>query len=187
MGKDYRPACPFSNALVVRVVGAVRNGTAMAGASSLEALRELLTTARETLGQIVDDPTVGKLLAAFARIPPQDRGTIAEVLEREAGLRQLTVKSGDLTGVRLDRPNPNAHLYVRTVGATTPAEGAAEHERMVHSSIEAAKRTDVLFQPDFHPRWRRALTEAIANLDGETRARVARLARELLEILAATE
>lgn len=158
----------------------------MASQASLDGLRALLTEARETLGEIVGDPAVAKLLAAFARIPAQDRPIIADVLEREAGVRALTASSGDHTGVRLDRPNPAAHLYVRTVGPTAPAEPDGEHERMVHSSIEAARRTVVLFQPEFHPRWHRALIEALANLDPVSRASVARLARELLDGLAAT-
>src|SRR5262249_26950582 len=130
-----------------------------ADVATLDALCTLLESAGKVLGDIVGDPSVKRLLDAFARIPPKDRPIIAAILEREASLRELGDATADQTGLRLTRPNPHAHLYVRTVGPTSQASLPMEHDRMVRAGIEAAQRTPILFQPDIYPAWRRAVSE----------------------------
>jgi len=158
-----------------------------AATTTLEDLHQLLEVAQGVLTAIADNDDLRRLLAALERIPGSDRATIVAIIEREADLRQLSETTARHTGVRLERPNPHARLYVRSVEGADDSGQEPEHARMVHASIEAAKRTCLLFRPDLHHKWRAALAEAFANLDPDVRADVARLAREMLDVLAATE
>src|SRR5262245_60607047 len=83
-------------------------------AESLQTLKTLIESAGSVLDGLIDDPLFARLTSAFARIPPAERETILDVLEREVQVRQNIEASGNVVGLAL-RPNPKARLYTRVI------------------------------------------------------------------------
>lgn len=152
----------------------------------LETLLTLLNSAREFAAQVVDDPLVERLLAAFSRLPQPDRESIVGVIERDATWCRIVEQTADTTGISV-RPNPQASLYVHVVAPQTEPPDAPLRrdvdiirfglERFVHM-------LPFLFQPGVHQQWVTSAKELIADASPELREHALRMCREVLELIA---
>ena len=153
----------------------------------LDELSTLLQTALH-LSRELAYPLCRKVLEAFGRMPPEDRPVLASILERESSFRaETTDDAAILTGYRA-RMNPGARLYVRTFEKAPTADMLPlTHEEMVFSSLRSARLMQAVLAPSVHESWRNATLEAFEHLAADERARIARVLRELLELLATSE
>jgi hypothetical protein len=160
----------------------------MADASPrLDALTALLTSARELAQTLENDPTLGRVLGAFASLPPEERDILAGALERGAASRRINESFARLNGVRL-RINPNPRLFVRVVDTETPTSAAGlEEEDIVPDILLLMRRVSLLLAPQAQAVWKPAAREAFDLLTSEQRDACHALVEELRALLAADD
>ena len=152
--------------------------------SELDTLRTMLEVAGTLLGDLTRDSSLSRLISVFSAMPPADRETILDVLEREVGVRRVTIASKDVTGWQTWL-NPNARLYVRSLGShdqnRVPAMAADDMAVAVHrlGRILPLLRSSALIQ-----QWRAALRQAYGMLDVDERTAVVQHCHDLLVIAA---
>jgi hypothetical protein len=130
----------------------------------LDALKALLTSARELARMLEADPTLPRVLRALASIPPDDRETIASALERAAASRRVNEAFARMNGIRM-HVNPNPRLYVRVVDAEPSASvDALEEEDVVPDIFLLMRRVPMLLAPAGRAVWQPALRTAAALL-----------------------
>lgn len=151
----------------------------------LEALRALIDTAGGVLRLLTADPLLGRLIAAFERVPAEDRETIVKVLEHEVGMRLLATGQGDVLTGRSLVPNPNARLYMRVVEGRIPPR-ALNRDQIMRATLRAGhviRLTHEMPERD----WQGTVLEAIRSMDPEDRAAIVEHYRSMLDLLEADE
>jgi hypothetical protein len=159
--------------------------------ATLDALQALLATARELLSDLSGDPLVKRVLRAFVMLPESDREPLLKVLEKDAAWRRIVEATERTTGITV-RPNPHASLYVHVLEQATGqpvAPGPLPRDaEVIRLGIEVVLRIlPLLFQEGVHAQWSAAAREIAAGADPETRRLAARLAQEVLELVAQAE
>jgi hypothetical protein len=153
----------------------------------LDALRALLTSARELAQALESDPTLRRVLRALAHLPPEDREILASALERGAASRRINEAFARLNGVRL-RINPNPRLYLRVVDGQTPTSGGdgLEEEDIVPDIFLLMRRLPLLLKPEAQAVWHPALQSALEMLTTEQRDTCLRFVDDLRALLVPT-
>jgi hypothetical protein len=126
----------------------------------LDALKALLTSARELAQTLESDPTLRRVLRGLASLPPEDREILASALERGATSRRINEAFARLNGVRL-RINPNPRLYLRVVDGATPTAAPLEEEDIVPDIFLLMRRLPLLLAPEAQAVWHPALQSAL--------------------------
>ena len=152
----------------------------------LDALKALLTSARELAQTLESDPTLRRVLRALAHLPPEEREILASALERGATSRRVNEAFARLNGVRL-RINPNPRLYLRVVdGAAPTSAGALEEEDIVPDIFLLMRRLPLLLKPEAQAVWHPALRSALELLTPEQHDTCMRFVDDLRALLAPT-
>jgi hypothetical protein len=146
----------------------------------LTALRSLLGAALDLATQMAD-PLLERLIAAFRRLPEEDREAVAGIIEREAESRHVCDAASGATGMEL-RLNPAARLYVRVIAPEPPVE----HDKIIMASARAIRMLNKVIGP-IHERWRVAMLETFRGLDPDERAAVVRFNRDMLAMIEEVE
>jgi hypothetical protein len=152
---------------------------------ALETLLSLLNSAREFAAQVIDDPLVERLLAAFSRLPASDRNTIVGVIERDSTWCRIVEQTADTTGITV-RPNPQASLYVHVVAPQTeaPDEPLRRDVDIIRFGIERfVHMLPFLFQDGVHQQWLASARDLVADATPELRGYAARMCREVLDLV----
>lgn len=158
-----------------------------AGNPRLDALNALLSSAKQLAEALEADPIVGRVLQALASLPPDDRQTIAQALERGVAWRRLNETVSTSNGVRL-RANPSPRLFVRVLDGTPPKGPAPDADDALIGILRVLRVAPLLATAEWRTVWEAAATEALRMLDpAERRAcrAVARSAMTLLEAVIA--
>src|SRR5262245_14785093 len=151
----------------------------------LDALRAILVSAHELATRLSGDPFLERVLRAFSTIPEHDRETILRVIERDGTWCRIVEQTADTTGVSV-RPNPHASLYVHVFGQSeVPSEPLRRDIDVIRFGIERfIHLLPLFFQEGVHEQWRVAARELARELDPELLEYVARLANEVLVLVA---
>jgi len=149
----------------------------------LDALQALLATSSKLLEDLVADPLVDRVLRAFLMLPARDREPILRVLEKDAAWRRIVERTEDATGIRV-APNPHASLYVHVLDGASQDPSARDANGIRQGVESLVAMLPLLFQPTVHAMWSAAAREVAAAADAEHRVLAARLAREVLALLA---
>jgi hypothetical protein len=157
------------------------------GASKLDAIRTLVGTAEALVAGLNDDPLLARLLRAFLALPPGDRETILGVLERDAAWRRIVRETHEVTGIAV-RPNPHASLYVHVFdpvsGQPIAPEPLSRDEQVMLLGVDRIVRVlPLLYADGVHAQWWPAAEALAAAADADTRAIVARFARDVLTLV----
>src|SRR5262249_20575943 len=107
-------------------------------------------------------------------------------LEKDAGWRAIVERTVGITGIDV-RPNPHASLYVHVLTSepSIAADSAARDADVIRRGIATfVQLIPLLFVDGVHAHWTTAAREIIRASDPELRAAAARLAREVLGLLA---
>ncbi len=135
--------------------------------NTLGTLQNVVASAARIAQDLLQDPLLARLLDIFGRMPPEDRQTIVDVLEREVDLRLLTKegKHGPMTGINVTRPNPTARLYFRVVDKETVPY--VSPEEIVQAVIRAAGVMHRAFQrgSDMQTIWEPAIVAGLQQVD----------------------
>jgi len=149
--------------------------------SALEALRVLLESARDVVAEIADGATQRAVNALHA-IPPDERSTLAEALERAAETWRLNEAFAPLNQVRL-RANRNAQLFVRVFDPVTDPP-APEQFDLLPEALRMMRRLTILMRPELRAIWEPAVTGACEALTPEERAETVRFLDRALKLVA---
>jgi hypothetical protein len=151
----------------------------------LEALHALLTSAQQLAQTLKDDPTLPRLLRALASIPPEERATLASVLERETGARRINEGFAPLNGVRL-HVNPNARLFVRVLDGEEPSgDPELEEHDILPEVLRLMQRVPLVLTPEAQAAWRPAVERALDMLPPRGRRACLRFAEDVRALIAA--
>ena len=127
------------------------------------ALDTLLESATTFADDLATDHLFDRLQRAFCQMPPGDRETILQVLEREVECRCLTRGTGDLATGYDTRPNPNARLYLRVLtDERTPP--LMDHDELVVANYRGLRVLRYVLGP-LHGVWSEAMAAAAALLE----------------------
>lgn len=148
----------------------------------LAALRTILAEAARQTETLLSDPLLARLVDVFREMPAEDRTVILDVLEREVAARKLTAAAADMTG-QASRPNPNARLYVRHVGAEARREDL-DRDEMTLTTLRIMHVVPMIFEPALHEPWRAAITDALTLAEPAERDALERGCREVVELVA---
>ncbi len=159
-----------------------------APATRLDALRALLMSAQELAARLAADPQLERLLRVFTRIPEPDRAVILQVLERDATWCRIVEQTVETTGITV-RPNPHASLYVQVFEQLAVPAGPLERDiDVIRVGIERfVHLVPLFFQESVHEQWMASARELARTLDPALARDVARLAREVLAVIAEVE
>ncbi|MGH7895912.1 MAG: hypothetical protein ACREQL_14665 [Candidatus Binatia bacterium] len=150
--------------------------------STLNTLHTILQAAGDLVDEITVDGVVARLLRSFTLMPPEDRETVAGVLEREVSVRCVTRASSDMSGWET-RPNPNARLYVSAFGPQGVQRLPGMNEDDMTIALFRLSRVVPLLRGDeLLGRWRAAARQAVGMLDPHQRAAVVEYGREMAAI-----
>jgi len=153
-------------------------------APGLAGLQAVLATARGLVDDLLHDPLLPRLLAAFSSLPEHERETILGVLERDATWRRIIADTSGPTGIGV-RPNPHASLYVHVTEEPQPSARDIDVIRL--GIARFLPLLPLFFQPGVHEQWTRSARELIRDAPPEVREMGARLAREVLTLIAEVE
>jgi hypothetical protein len=153
-------------------------------APGLAGLQAVLATARGLVDDLLHDPLLPRLLAAFSSLPEHERETILGVLERDATWRRIIADTSGPTGIGV-RPNPHASLYVHVTEEPQPSARDIDVIRL--GIARFLPLLPLFFQPGVHEQWTRSARELIRDAPPEVREIGARLAREVLTLIAEVE
>jgi hypothetical protein len=151
----------------------------------LDALRAILVSAHDLAARLSGDPFLERVLRVFSTIPEPDRDTILRVIERDGTWCRIVEQTADTTGVTV-RPNPNASLYVHVFGqGEVPSAPLRRDIDVIRFGIERfINLLPLIFQEGVHEQWLVAARELARDLDPELVEYVARLANEVLVLVA---
>jgi hypothetical protein len=153
-------------------------------APGLAGLQAVLATARGLVDDLLHDPLLPRLLTAFSSLPENEREAILAVLERDATWRRIVDETSGTTGISV-RPNPHASLYVHV--AEDPQPSARDIDVIRLGIARFLPLLPLLFQPGVHEQWTRSARELVRDAPAEVRDVAARLAREVLALIAEAE
>ena len=152
---------------------------------TVAALDTLLESATTFADDLATDHLFDRLQRAFCQMPPGDRETILQVLEREVECRCLTRGTGDLATGYDTRPNPNARLYLRVLtDERTPP--LMDHDELVVANYRGLRVLRYVLGP-LHGVWSEAMADAASLLEPDERAAVRRVLSETLAFVDATD
>jgi hypothetical protein len=152
---------------------------------TVAALDTLLESATTLADDLATDHLFDRLQRAFCQMPPGDRETILQVLEREVECRCLTRGTGDLATGYDTRPNPNARLYLRVLtDERTPS--LMDHDELVVANYRGLRVLRHVLGP-LHGVWTEAMAAAATLLEPDERAAVRRVLSETLAFVDATD
>jgi len=149
--------------------------------NGVDTLETLLTTALALVKGLAD-PLSARLLRAFAMIPTPDREPIVRVLERDATWCRIVEQTADTTGINV-RANPQASLFLHVI--ETPTEPLQRDVDVIGAGIEQfLAMVPLFFQDGVHEQWTAAARDLVRRIDPENHVYIARLAREVLALIA---
>jgi hypothetical protein len=157
-----------------------------APATQLDALRAILASARELAVRLADNPLLERVLRVFEQIPEADREPILRVLERDATWCRIVEQTADTTGIRV-HPNPHASLYLQVFSqAEEEPPGPLRRDLdAIRFGIQAfVHLLPLFFQEGVHEQWTTSARELVREIDPQLAAYTARLAREVLLLIA---
>ena len=131
----------------------------------MEALTELLTSAREIVSDLANGSTQ-RALRALASIPPEQRDGIAAVLERASVAWRTNEAFAHLHQTRL-RLNPHAQLFVRVFDPVP--EPTHEDPDVLPETLRVMRRLGLLLTPEARASWEPSVTAALEILTPEER------------------
>jgi hypothetical protein len=150
---------------------------------TVTALDTLLESATAMVDDLAADGLFDRLQRVFSRMPPADRETILQVLEREVECRCFTRGTGDLATGYETRPNPNARLYLRIVSDERPPP-LMDHDELVVANYRGLRVLRFVLGP-LHGVWSDAMSIAAAMLEPEEREAVRQVLSETLAFVEA--
>jgi hypothetical protein len=154
--------------------------------SKLETLTTLLRAASSIVDDLIvlSDGVLSRVTRVFARMPPEDREPIVEILEREVTLRLMARSADDtLSGFALGPPNPNTRIYARVFAKQQPHESPD----MLMLAVMRGIRMMLAMPAGTRAEWDAATLEAFRQLEPAERAAIAGINREMLALLARAE
>jgi hypothetical protein len=157
-----------------------------APATQLDALRTILASARDLAIRLTGDPLLERLLRLFEKIPEADREPILRVLERDATWCRIVEQTADTTRIRV-QPNPHASLYLHVFsqGDEEPPGPLRRDVEVIRFGIEGfVHLLPLFFQEGVHEQWTASARELVREVDPQLAAYAARLAREVLALIA---
>jgi hypothetical protein len=157
----------------------------------LDTLTTLLTAARELVGNLTTDSLFRRVVEVFSMLPAADREPILKVLERDATWTRIVEGTKATTGISV-RPNPHASLYIHVLDPVTgePIEpGPSERDQniMLIGLERFVCLFPLLFQEGVYAQWAPAARAIARAADADVRAAAARLAHEVLAMLAESD
>jgi hypothetical protein len=148
----------------------------------LQALRAVIQTASGILERLASDPLLWRLLAAYDRMPAEDRETVVGVIEREVELRSLGLDRGEPLMGRNLVPNPSARLYLRVwEGGVQPP--AIRRDEVILAALRVGRILRLAQQMPTRE-WEPIVADAIRAMEPEDRAAIAEHYRSMLAMLA---
>jgi hypothetical protein len=152
---------------------------------TVAALDTLLESATTFADDLATDHLFDRLQRAFCQMPPGDRETILQVLEREVECRCLTRGTGDVATGYDTRPNPNARLYLRVLtDERTPP--LMDRDELVVANYRGLRVLRYVLGP-LHDVWSEAMADAATLLEPDERAAVQRVLSETLALVEAAD
>jgi len=152
---------------------------------TVAALDTLLESATTFADDLATDHLFDRLQRAFCQMPPGDRETIIQVLEREVECRCFTRGTGDLATGYDTRPNPSARLYLRVLtDERTPP--LMDHDELVVANYRGLRVLRYVLGP-LHDVWAEAMADAATLLEPDERAAVRRVLSETLAFVDAAD
>jgi hypothetical protein len=152
---------------------------------TVAALDTLLESATTFADDLATDHLFDRLQRAFCQMPPGDRETILQVLEREVECRCLTRGTGDVATGYDTRPNPSARLYLRVLtDERTPQ--FMDHDELVVANYRGLRVLRHVLGP-LHAVWSEAMAAAATLLEPDERAAVRRVLSETLAFVEAAD
>jgi hypothetical protein len=156
-----------------------------AGNPRLDALSALLASAKQLAEALEADPIVGRVLQALAGLPPDDRQTIAQAIERGAAWRRVNESVSAANGVRL-RANPNPRLFVRVVDGTQPTIPLSpDPDEVLVSILRVLRLAPLIDTAEARAVWEPAATEALGMLEASERQAALEVGRSALALIEA--
>lgn len=152
---------------------------------TVAALDALIQSATALADDLATDGLFDRLQRAFCQMPPGDRETILQVLEREVECRCFTRGTGDVATGYDTRPNPNARLYLRVVTDERPPP-LMDHDELVVANYRGLRVLRYVLGP-LHAVWADAMADAAAMLEQEEREAVRQVLSETLAFVEAAE
>ena len=150
----------------------------------LDALKALITSARELAETLESDPALRRILRALAMLPPEDREILGAVLERGAARRRINESFARMNGVRL-RINPNPRLFLRVMDTDAPpASPELDEEDIVPDILRLMRRVSLLLAPEAKAVWHPAVLAALEMLDPNEREQCVRFVDDVVALLA---
>jgi hypothetical protein len=152
---------------------------------AVAALDTLLESATAQADDLAADGLFDRLQRAFAQMPPGDRETILQVLEREVECRCFTRGTGDIATGYETRPNPNARLYLRVVTDQEPPP-LMDHDELVVANYRGLRVLRYVLGP-LHAMWAEAMADAASLLEPDERAAARQVLTETLGFIEADD
>ena len=154
-----------------------------AGSPRLDALSALLASAKQLAESLEADPIIGRVLQALASLPPDDRQTIAQAIERGAAWRRVNETVSAANGVRL-RANPNPRLFIRVVDGTPPTMPLApDPDDVLVSILRVLRLAPLLATEEARAVWEPAASEALGMLEPSERAACLAVGRSAMAVI----
>ena len=149
----------------------------------LDALNALLSSAKQLAEALEADPIIGRVLQALAGLPPDDRQTIAQAIERGAAWRRVNESVSAANGVRL-RANPNPRLFVRVVDGTAPTMPLSpDPDDVLVSILRVLRLAPLIATDEARAVWEPAASEALGMLEPSERQACLAVGRAALELI----
>jgi hypothetical protein len=156
-----------------------------AGNPRLDALSALLASAKQLAEALEADPIVGRVLQALASLPPDDRQTVAQAIERGAAWRRVNESVSAANGVRL-RANPNPRLFVRVVDGTQPTMPLSpDPDEVLVSILRVLRLAPLVATAEARAVWEPAASEALGMLEASERQAALEVGRSALALIEA--
>ena len=136
-----------------------------AGNPRLDALSALLASAKQLAEALEADPIIGRVLQSLAGLPPDDRQTIAQAIERGTAWRRVNETVSAANGVRL-RANPNPRLFIRVVDGTQPTMPLSpDPDDVLVSILRVLRLAPWVATDEARAVWEPAASEALGMLE----------------------
>jgi hypothetical protein len=148
----------------------------------IEALRAMLDAGAAIVDGVLADELMARWIEAFVVMPVADRPVVVDVVEREVKARVVS-RAVETTIAQTWHANPNARLYVRMHGQEPRREDLVREEMLLGTLRALRVMPMIAAVPDIHADWLDATREAMEQVDGDTRAFVALMLRETLQLI----